>query len=106
MTYRGITLRELLKRIIKELNMAQYDNKAGTKTAKKQYATDPEGMMQDAKEYASKDFNSVLSTFKELGKENAGLMEVITEEQIANALIQVKYEQIVKSRTERVTYFD
>ena len=70
------------------------------------YATDEAGMMADAKSYAKQDFRQTL-------KVNAKLLgidlETVSEEmkqKIAQALIEVKYEQIVEARTNRDTYFD
>jgi len=71
----------------------------GAKKPVNKYATDSEGMLHDAKQYAKKDFSQTLELFKELDIE-------VDEETIANALIQVKLNRITKSRTERRSYFD
>ncbi len=80
-------------------------NNQGTKTQQavaKVYATDEAGMMQDAKDYAKRDFQIVLATMRMFQ-----VNESITNEEIANALIQIKYKQIVDARiTNRVSYFD
>jgi hypothetical protein len=80
-------------------------NNQGTKTQQviaKVYATDEAGMMQDAKDYAKRDFQIVLATMRMFP-----VNESITNEEIADALIQIKYKQIVDARiTNRVSYFD
>ena len=80
-------------------------NNQGTKTQQvvaKVYATDEAGMMQDAKDYAKRDFQIVLATMR-MFKTN----DSVSNEEIANALIQIKYKQIVDARiTNRVSYFD
>jgi len=80
-------------------------NNQGTKTQQvvaKVYATDEAGMMQDAKDYAKRDFQIVLATMR-MFKTN----DNISNEEIANALIQIKYKQIVDARiTNRVSFFD
>ena len=80
-------------------------NNQGTKTQQvvaKVYATDEAGMMQDAKDYAKRDFQVVLATMR-MFKTN----DNISNEEIANALIHLKYKQIVDARiTNRVSFFD
>jgi hypothetical protein len=65
------------------------------------YSTDEAGMMTDAKEYAKRDFTVVSATMRMFNT-----CETITDEEIAKALITVKYNQIVEARTNRVSYFD
>jgi len=67
--------------------------------AQKTYATDEAGMLKDAKAYAKRDFGVVVATLKRLGQN-------IDQELIAEALIQVKLEQIKEARLNRVSYFD
>lgn len=74
--------------------MAQYTNKQP-----KQYATDEAGMLKDAKQFAKRDFSIVELTIKKLGIE-------YNKEEVANALIQVKLDQIKHARLERDTFFD
>ena len=77
-------------------------NNQGTKTQQvvaKVYATDEAGMRLDAKEYAKRDFTVVTATIEALGL-------TIDHAKIAEALIEVKYNQIVEARTNRVSYFD
>ena len=77
-------------------------NKQGTVTkpvVAKVYATDEAGMRADAKEYAKRDFTVVTATIETLGL-------TIDHAKIAEALIEVKYNQIVEARTNRVSYFD
>lgn len=80
-------------------------NNQGTKTQQtvaKVYATDEAGMMQDAKDYAKRDFQIVLATMRKFSTN-----ESISNEDIAEALIQIKYKQIVDARiTNRVSFFD
>jgi len=75
--------------------MATYTNTNTTKT----YATDEAGMLADAKQYAKRDFSVVLSTLERLGQK-------IDKELVAEALIQVKLEQIKEARLNRTSYFD
>ena len=67
----------------------------------KQYSTTEDGMMIDAKEYAKKDYQIVLATMRKFNTTG-----IISDEEIAQALISVKYAQIVEARTKRVSYFD
>ena len=74
--------------------MAQYNNNQS-----KTYATDEAGMLKDAKQYAKRDFSIVELTLKKLDIE-------YDKETVANALIQVKLDQIKHARLERNTFFD
>ena len=71
--------------------------------ATKEYATDELGMMADAKEYAKRDFDVCRLV---VAKVNGVELSKEDEAKIAEALIQVKYEQIKNARLNRVSYFD
>lgn len=73
--------------------MAELNNRS--EATKKEYATDEAGMMADAKQYAKDDFRTVLPLVEKLDGKEA------TEDrkkEIADALIQVKYEAIKSKR--------
>jgi len=78
----------------------------GNGNGKAVYATDEAGMMADAKIYAKQDFNQTLKVNAKLLNVEVETMSDEIKEKIAKALIEVKYEQIVEARTNRVTYFD
>jgi acetyl-CoA acetyltransferase len=67
--------------------------------AQRVLATDAEGMMIDAKEYAKRDISTVLKTLEKLNFDIEA-----NEELIVKSLIAVKYEQIDKARNERPSY--
>ena len=62
-------------------------------------STNEQDMLNDAKTYARTEFTSIATLLKTLKVK-------ITEEELAKAWIKVKYDQIVESRTKRVTFFD
>ncbi len=68
-------------------------------STKKVVSTDPEAMLNDAKEYARTEFTSIKTLLESLKVK-------VKEEDLAKAWIKVKYDQIVEVRTKRVTYFD
>lgn len=71
-------------------------------TVAKVYATDEAGMMQDAKDYAKRDFQIVLATIRSFPT-----CDNISDEDVADQLIKIKYKQIVDARiTNRVSFFD
>lgn len=74
-------------------------NNASKREEKKEYATDPESMMETAKEYAKRDITTVLALCAKLGIDIEAKEEVI-----AKSLIAVKYEQIDRARNERPSY--
>jgi len=79
--------------------MAKYDEAVAKTTRKTPPSTDPEQMLEDAKQYARVEFSSICTLFKNKGIE-------FDEAELAKDWIKVKYDQIVESRTKRVTYFD
>ena len=83
---------------IKGLKMAKYDETKAT-TRKAPPSTKEEDMLADAKSYAKVEFTSIKKLLEDLKVD-------INEADLAKAWIKVKYEQIVASRTNRVTYFD
>lgn len=76
--------------------MAIFNNNNNTT---KTYATDEAGMLSDAKAFAKRDFTVVKDTLARLGQN-------ISEELVAEALIQVKLDQIKKARLNRTSFFD
>ncbi len=78
--------------------MATYTDAKQNKE-KKILSTNEQDMLTDAKEYARVEFTSIAKLLESLDVK-------ITEEDLAKAWIKVKYDQIVESRTKRVTYFD
>ena len=68
-------------------------------STKKVISTDPEAMLNDAKEYARTEFSSIKTLLDSMKVK-------FKEEDLAKAWIKVKYDQIVEVRTKRVTYFD
>ena len=77
--------------------MATYQE--NTQPTKKVISTDPQAMLNDAKEYARTEFTSIKTLLKDLKVK-------VDDEDLAKAWIKVKYDQIVEVRTKRVTYFD
>lgn len=81
-------------------------NNQGTKTQQtvaKVYAADEAGMMQDAKDYAKRDFQIVDAVIAKMVEDRVPF----EKQYIAEALIQIKYKQIVNARiTNRVSFFD
>ncbi|MCH9712792.1 MAG: hypothetical protein K0U20_09230 [Proteobacteria bacterium] len=68
-------------------------------TTQRTYSTEPEEMLKEAKQMAKREFTTTKAVIERLGQK-------IDDEIVAEALIQVKYDQIVNARTKRVTYFD
>jgi len=78
--------------------MATYTDNT-KKTERKVLSINEEDMLQDAKTYAKTEFSSIKILLNNLGI-------TIEEADLAKAWIKVKYDQIVESRTNRVTFFD
>lgn len=78
--------------------MAIYDER-NTRTRKAPPSTNEQDMLADAKNYAKVEFTSIKTLLDGMGVE-------YTDEELAKAWIKVKYDQIVESRTNRVTLFD
>jgi len=68
----------------------------------KKYSTDERDMMETAKQYARQDYKQTWDLFCELIEEDMRP----TEEEVAQALLKYKYEQIKKARTNRVSFYD
>ena len=77
--------------------MAKYDNETNTRKAPP--STEPEVMLENAKDYARTEFTSICRLFDDMKLK-------YDEGELAKAWIKVKYDQIVESRTKRVTFFD
>lgn len=78
--------------------MAKYDSEQNVRKAPP--STDPEIMLENAKDYARTEFTSIMTLLKDELKID------LEEDFVAKAWIKVKYDQIVESRTKRATYFD
>jgi len=72
----------------------------------KEYATDDLGMMEDAKEYAKRDFETTKAFYAEMEKVEVKDLDNDTCKKIAEALISSKFKMIKNARLNRVTYFD
>lgn len=76
-------------------------NNNGTTPTK--YPTDDASIMTTAKEYASRDFKTVMEVVANLTPDG---LDVPSEQLVAQELINIKFNQIKESRTKRVSYFD
>jgi len=80
---------------------------AGTQVTKT-YASDVDGMMKDAREYAKRDMTTILNTMDKLGLKvvdsetpSDGELAIKT---VVDAVVAVKYEFIDKARNHRPVY--